>query len=90
MKTKLYLIVIVLLCVCGGLNLTNAQGLFDLAGGEDDGSDIPLSWSAGPNFLNDNAFIDFVDTRVGWANSTIGGTAGGGFSDDDGNSSTSF
>lgn len=88
MKTKTINLMILLICL-GSFTTMNAQGLYNLATLDDEYEDRPLKWSAGVDFSQDDIVNQF-DSGVEWANSTIGGSAGFGWNDNDGDSETSF
>ncbi|WP_298901178.1 hypothetical protein [uncultured Psychroserpens sp.] len=87
MKTINLKLIMLLFCL-GGFMTIQAQGLYNLATLDHD-DDAPLKWSSGVDFGYDDV-VDTFDEGVAWANNTIGGSAGFGWSDNDGNSETSF
>ncbi|WP_298893692.1 hypothetical protein [uncultured Psychroserpens sp.] len=88
MKTNNFKLTLLLLCL-GAITTIQAQGLYNLATLDEEEGNSPLKWSAGIDYGYDDV-VDSLDEGVGWANSTIGGSAGFGWNDNDGNSETSF
>lgn len=80
---------IMLLFYAGSFITMQAQGLYNLATLDEEESGSPLKWSAGVDFSYDDVYDSF-DDGVEWANNTIGGSAGFGWNDNDGDSETSF
>ncbi len=88
MKTKTVKLIMILICL-GGVTTMGAQGLYNIATLDDEEGASPLKWSAGVDFSYNDVY-DNLDDGVGWANNTLGGSAGFGWNDNDGNSDTAF
>lgn len=86
MKTKTIKLMFILFLL-GGFTTLQAQGLYNLAtlDDEDEKSSIQLN----PN-LTISGYLDSLEEGVDWADNTIGGSAGFGWNDNDGDSETSF
>jgi len=88
MKTNILKPLILLFCL-GGFITIEAQGLYNLATLDEEEERSPLKWSAGIDFSYDDTNSAF-DQGVEWAKSSIGGSAGVGWGDVEGNSETSY
>jgi len=84
MKTNIFKLFIILLFL-GGFTTIQAQGLFNLATLDEEADHQPLNWTG-----DDPYNQKLLEKGVEWADYTVGGGAGFGWSDNDGNSATSL
>ncbi len=88
MKTQFLKLTIILLYL-GSFATMQAQGLYNLATLNEDKGGTPLKWASDIDFGYDDVYHKF-DDGVEWADYTAGGSAGFGWTDNEGSSETTF